>query len=103
IVSNPPYIKQCERAQMERNVLDWEPELALFVPDNDPLLFYRTIAQHAINGLLNPDGELYFEINRAHGTETATLLKETGFIEIEVLKDLSGNERIVKGRVKNKA
>lgn len=97
IVSNPPYIKQCERAQMERNVLDWEPSLALFVPDEDPLLFYRTIVQHAVNGLLNPNGWLYFEINREHGADTARLLEENGFSHVQLLKDLSGNDRIVKG------
>lgn len=98
IVSNPPYIKQCERTQMERNVLDWEPELALFVPDDDPLLFYRAIVRQAADGLLNPGGSLYFEINREHGAETAHLLEEAGFIQVQLLKDLSGNERIVKGK-----
>ena len=97
IVSNPPYIKQCEREQMERNVLDWEPELALFVPDDDPLLFYRTIVRQAAGGLLNPGGTLYFEINREHGAETVALLENAGFVQVELLKDLSGNERIVKG------
>jgi release factor glutamine methyltransferase len=97
IVSNPPYIKQCERLQMERNVLDWEPELALFVPDDDPLLFYRTIVRRAANGLLKPGGRLYFEINREHGADTIALMEEAGFVQVELLKDLSGNERIVKG------
>lgn len=100
IVSNPPYIKECERSQMEHNVLDWEPELALFVADDDPLLFYRTITQRAKNGLLNAGGSLYFEINRAHGVETARLLEENGFTDVKLLKDLSGNERIVKGILK---
>jgi release factor glutamine methyltransferase len=97
IVSNPPYIKECEREQMEHNVLDWEPELALFVPDDDPLLFYRTIVQRAIDGLLKPNGHLYFEVNREHGSETAHLLEKVGFTDVQLLKDLSGNERIVKG------
>ena len=97
IVSNPPYIKQCERALMEHNVLDWEPELALFVPNEDPLLFYRAITQRAASGLLNPGGSLYFEINREHGAETMHLLKANGFIDVQLLKDLSGNDRIVKG------
>ena len=97
IVSNPPYIKQCERLQMERNVLDWEPELALFVPDDDPLLFYRTIVRRAANGLLKPGGRLYFEINREHGADTIALMEEAGFVQVELLKDLSGNERIVMG------
>lgn len=98
IVSNPPYIKQCERAQMGRNVLDWEPALALFVPDDDPLLFYRAIVQRAVNGLLNPGGSLYFEINREHGAETVALLDAAGFTQVQLLKDLSGNERIVRGK-----
>ena len=97
IVSNPPYIKQCERLQMERNVLDWEPELALFVPDDDPLLFYRSITRRATNGLLNPGGWLYFEINREHGADTVHLLEANGFTDVQLLKDLSGNDRIVKG------
>ena len=97
IVSNPPYIKQCERLQMERNVLDWEPELALFVPDDDPLLFYRSITQRAAKGLLNPGGWLYFEINREHGAETVHLLETNGFTDVQLVKDLSANDRIVKG------
>lgn len=99
IVSNPPYIKQCERLQMERNVLDWEPELALFVPDDDPLLFYRSITRRATNGLLNPGGWLYFEINREHGADTVHLLETNGFTDVQLVKDLSGNDRIVKGRL----
>ena len=82
---------------MERNVLDWEPELALFVPDDDPLLFYRTIVRKAAGGLLHPGGTLYFEINREHGAATVSLLEDAGFVQVELLKDLSGNERIVKG------
>lgn len=98
IVSNPPYIKECEREAMERNVLDWEPELALFVPDRDPLLFYRTIATKAEEGLLAPGGWLYFEVNRAHGEETADLLRQHGFCQVECCKDFAGNVRVVKGR-----
>ncbi len=97
IVSNPPYIKVQEKAQMERNVLDWEPHLALFVPDNDPLLFYRTITHAAASGWLVPQGKLYFEINREHGPETAQLLTRHGFTQVEIVKDLSGNNRLIKG------
>lgn len=97
IVSNPPYIKEAERTTMERNVLDWEPHLALFVPDNDPLCFYRAIASRAAAGLLLSGGRLYFEINRAHGADTAALLEAYGFADVELLKDLSGNDRIVRG------
>ena len=97
IVSNPPYIKECERTQMERNVLDWEPETALFVPDNDPLLFYRTIVTRAAEGLLNRGGHLYFETNRAHATETARLMEEAGFTKVRLLQDFYGNDRMVTG------
>lgn len=98
IVSNPPYIRGCERADMERHVLDWEPQIALFVPDEDPLLFYRAIVQRATKGALRPGGWLYFEINREYGAETAALLTAQGFTEVEVIKDSYGNERIVKGK-----
>lgn len=96
IVSNPPYIKEKEREEMEANVLNWEPDLALFVPDNDPLLFYRTIIQKSVR-LLNPQGWLFFEINREHGEEIVSLLKEYDFSQIELAKDLSGNDRFIKG------
>ena len=74
LVSNPPYIAEKEKASMERNVLDWEPGLALFVPDDDPLLFYRKIAEAGLR-ILSPKGRLYYEINRAYGKETVELLE----------------------------
>lgn len=95
IVSNPPYIKEIEKENMEHNVLDWEPHTALFVPDSDPLLFYRTIAKNGLT-LLKPGGTLYFEINRAHGAETAEMLANFGYKEIELRKDISGNDRMIK-------
>ena len=95
IVSNPPYIKENEKKSMEANVLDWEPHTALFVPDNDPLLFYRTIAEKAL-AMLTSGGALYFEINRAHGAETVEMLKSLGYIETELRKDLAGNDRMIK-------
>lgn len=95
IVSNPPYIKDSERSAMEPNVLEWEPHTALFVPDNDPLLFYRTIANHGKN-LLKPGGKLYFEINRAHGEETVQMLAESGYTSIELQKDFAENDRMIK-------
>ncbi|MBQ0018962.1 MAG: peptide chain release factor N(5)-glutamine methyltransferase [Bacteroidales bacterium] len=95
IVSNPPYICQQEGAEMERNVLDYEPHLALFVPDNDPLLFYRAIARFAQKAL-NADGALYYEINRAYSKETAEMLKKEGFQKIEIRKDQFGNDRMIK-------
>lgn len=95
IVSNPPYIKEKEKKSMEANVLDWEPHTALFVPDNDPLLFYRTIAKKALV-MLTSGGTLYFEINRAHGAETAEMLQSLGYKEIELRKDIAGNDRMIK-------
>ena len=94
IVSNPPYVTESEKQTMERNVLDWEPFSALFVPDNDPLLFYRRIAELG-KTMLAPGGRLYFEINRAYGEATATMLCEQGYTNLRVLKDISGNDRIV--------
>lgn len=97
IVSNPPYIKEKERSTMHRNVLDYEPHTALFVPDNDPLIFYRTIAHKALE-MLSPDGLLYFEINREHGNETIQLLKEMGYTDIELRKDFAENDRMIRAR-----
>ena len=95
IVSNPPYIKEVEKEQMEANVLDWEPHTALFVPDNDPLLFYRTIAQRATT-MLRPGGKLYFEINRAYGKETVDMLSALGYTDIELRKDFADNDRMIR-------
>lgn len=94
IVSNPPYIAEREKALMNRNVLEWEPATALFVPDNDPLLFYRNIAQAGIQ-MLVPEGKLYFEINRSFGKDTVELLNEIGYRNIQLIKDIFGNDRIV--------
>ena len=95
IVSNPPYIKENEKEAMYANVLDWEPHTALFVPDNDPLLFYRAIAEKGLT-LLKPGGRLYFEINRAHGKETMEMLAALGYTNIELRKDFAENERMIK-------
>lgn len=94
IVSNPPYVTEAEKPGMDANVLDWEPELALFVPDDDPLRFYRRIALLG-KTLLTPDGKIYFEINRAYGGATVRMLEEMGYRHIRVLKDLFGNDRII--------
>lgn len=94
IVSNPPYVTESERADMAPNVRLYEPETALFVPDNDPLRFYRHIGQLG-RRLLAPGGRLYFEINRAYGPETAALLRAQGYAEVRADKDLSGNDRFV--------
>jgi release factor glutamine methyltransferase len=95
IVSNPPYIKENEKAAMHNNVLDWEPHTALFVPDSDPLLFYRTIAKKGLI-LLKPGGSLYFEINRAHGKETMEMLESLGYTSIELRKDFAENDRMIR-------
>ena len=100
IVSNPPYIKENEKEAMHANVLDWEPHTALFVPDCDPLLFYRTIAEKGLS-ILKPGGRLYFEINRAHGKETMEMLAALGYTGIELRKDFADNDRMIRA-VKNK-
>ncbi|MBQ8602343.1 MAG: peptide chain release factor N(5)-glutamine methyltransferase [Bacteroides sp.] len=95
IVSNPPYITNKEKAEMEANVLNWEPHTALFVPDHDPLLFYRKIAQLGMSMLVD-GGALYFEINRAYGTETIAMLQALGYENIIIRKDRFNNERMIK-------
>ncbi len=87
-----------EKKDMERNVLDYEPHLALFVPDEDPLLFYRAIARFGIKKL-NAGGHLYFEINARCGAETAGMLCDEGYKEITLIKDLSGKDRILKAQL----
>lgn len=94
IVSNPPYVTEAEKADMEPNVLQWEPSLALFVPDNDPLRFYRCIAVLG-RGMLADGGRLYFEINRAYGHEMVEMLRAMGYVGVRVEKDLSQNDRFV--------
>jgi release factor glutamine methyltransferase len=95
IVSNPPYITGSEKQGMEINVLDWEPELALFVPDNNPLLFYSAIAGFAKKNL-RIGGTLYFEINPLFARNLVNFLKTGGFSNIVVKKDISGKERMIK-------
>lgn len=96
IVSNPPYICDRERADMSDNVLSYEPELALFVPDNNPLLFYRAIARYASKAL-KPGGRLLFETNTAYAHEVAQVMANEGFTAIEVRNDCFGKPRMVKG------
>ena len=95
IVSNPPYVTEAERQGMERNVTDWEPSSALFVPDADPLLFYRRIGELGRDMLAETGGKLYFEINRAFGEATAMMLCEQGYTNVRIRKDISGNNRYV--------
>lgn len=95
IVSNPPYITEQEKVDMEANVLDWEPSIALFVPDTDPLLFYRKIAELGLE-MLVAGGALYFEINRAYGEMMKTMLEDMGYNNVELRKDMFGNDRMIK-------
>lgn len=95
MVSNPPYIAESERVNMDANVLDWEPSIALFVPDADPLLFYRKIAELGLE-MLAGGGALYFEINQAYGLETVRMLESMGYGQVELRKDGWGNDRMVK-------
>lgn len=95
IVSNPPYVRNLEKQEIKKNVLDYEPHLALFVEDTDALLFYRKIAQLALKNL-TPNGLLFFEINQYLGKETVELLKNLGFKNIELKKDIYGNDRMIK-------
>ena len=95
IVSNPPYVRECEKVDMEANVLDYDPHTALFVSDNDPLIFYRTIAEFALTHLA-PDGALYFEINQYLGQETCDLLVALGYKNVELRKDINDNPRMIK-------
>ena len=100
IVSNPPYVMNQEMEEMQSNVLDYEPHLALFVEDEDPLLFYKEIVKFSTQ-FLNKNGKLYFEINEKFGAETADLLRANDFVYVEVVKDLNGKDRIVKGNKKH--
>lgn len=97
LVSNPPYIPTGEKEKMHRNVLDFEPHLALFVENGDPLKFYKTIAEKGIH-LLRPAGKIYFEINERFGDEVAELLTNYGFKNVKVTKDLNEKDRIVSGQ-----
>ena len=95
IVSNPPYITVSEKNKMERNVLDFEPHEALFVPNDESLIFYNKISDIALK-MLNSKGYLYFEINQAKGTDVMELLKKKGFENVQLKKDISGNSRMIK-------
>jgi release factor glutamine methyltransferase len=94
IVSNPPYVRNLEKAEIKPNVLEFEPHLALFVEDTDALLFYRKIAHLATKNLAQ-NGKLFFEINQYLGKETAELLEDLGFKSIELKKDIYGNDRMI--------
>ena len=95
IVSNPPYVLLSEKKSMEKNVLEHEPHLALFVVDEDPLLFYKTIADFSLQHL-HPGGKLYFEINAAYGSETKDMLEKKGFKNPVLMTDLNNKNRILR-------
>jgi len=97
IVSNPPYVRELEKQEIKKNVLDNEPHLALFVEDNDALLFYRKIAELAQKNLTQ-NGQLYFEINQYLGNEMIELLEKMNFKNIELRKDIYGNDRMIRGK-----
>jgi len=96
IVSNPPYVTNFEKELMEKTVLDFEPELALFVEDSNPLIFYKTITEFASKNL-NKEGKLYFEINEMFGKKIKTLMQSYNLKDVEIIKDINGKDRIVKG------
>lgn len=98
IVSNPPYVRNLEKEEIKKNVLDYEPHLALFVEDNDALIFYRKIAELAKKNL-SENGQLYFEINQYLGKEMINLLEKLDFKKIELRKDIYNNDRMTKGVV----
>lgn len=97
IVSNPPYIPTAEKEVMDSAVVDFEPHQALFVPDKDPLLFYRRIAEYAFSAL-RVNGLLFFEIHRDFGQQCVAMLHETGFTNVELRRDISGNDRMIKAK-----
>ncbi|HHT23318.1 MAG TPA: peptide chain release factor N(5)-glutamine methyltransferase [Bacteroidales bacterium] len=101
IISNPPYILISEKKEMDKNVTAFEPGTALFIQDNDPLLFYRTIAKFS-QKQLNPGGILYLETHRDYAEVCKTLLLKQGISNVEIRKDISGNDRMVRGFLENK-
>ncbi len=98
IVSNPPYVRELEKQEIKKNVLDNEPHLALFVKDNDALIFYKKIAELAKKNL-SQNGQLFFEINQYLGKEMFQLLEKMGFKNIELRKDIYGNDRMIRGTI----
>jgi len=95
IVSNPPYVTETDKLQMHKNVTDFEPHTALFVPDNDPLIFYKSIADFALKKLSSP-GLLFLEINEGFGKQTVEIINDKLFKNIELRKDLSERDRMIK-------
>ena len=96
LVSNPPYIIESGKSHMAANVVDYEPHKALFVPDSDPLIFYKALIRLAQN-ILNPEGRLYFEINETMGDPMLSIFDSAGYSGIQIIKDINGKDRIIKG------
>jgi release factor glutamine methyltransferase len=94
IISNPPYVTVSEKASMKDNVLQHEPHVAFFVPDNDPLIFYKTIAEKGF-AVLKPNGKIMVEINERFGNETANVFREKGFSDVRIIRDMQNKDRIV--------
>lgn len=95
IISNPPYIPWIEKEQMHQNVTDFEPDLALFVPNEKPLLFYEALAKYAAKSL-NEKGFLFFELHENYGSETKKMVEQLGFTAVEIRQDLQGKDRMLK-------
>jgi release factor glutamine methyltransferase len=102
IISNPPYVMESEKKEMHKNVLDYEPHDALFVPDDDPLVFYKTISDFSCNHL-SPNGLLYMEINEQFGKDIKNLLVTKKFDRVEVMKDINGRDRFIRAEANNPA
>lgn len=100
IVSNPPYVTELERAGMKPNIIEFEPEQALFVPDSDPLLFYRAIGRFAWTHLVRP-GSLWLEINEHYGQEVKKLMEATGFEKVELIRDIRNKDRFIRAEAKH--
>ncbi|MEQ9402656.1 MAG: peptide chain release factor N(5)-glutamine methyltransferase [Cyclobacteriaceae bacterium] len=94
LISNPPYIPEKDKSSMHKNVLGFEPETALFVPDNDPLIFYRKIAEKGLESL-KAGGRLYFEIHEAFGNKVNQLIQEYGYSNVQIHKDMQGKDRMI--------
>ena len=99
IVSNPPYVCESEKQNLHKNVVDYEPHLALFVKDSNPLIFYKRIAQYALTNL-NKKGHLFFEINEKYSNQIIEMLVDLNFVEIELKKDINDRNRIIKSSIK---
>ncbi len=99
VVSNPPYVLKKEKKHMNKNVIDYEPEIAIFVDDNNPFIFYKIIAKKA-KKILNRNGKIYFEINENYSEEVMKILKDYGYVNIKLKKDINDRNRMIKATLK---